>query len=45
MRRGEQELTLTGRVRLATITEERLTFDPAASPKALRVRRGIFTGR
>ena len=44
VRRGGQELTLTSRVRLATLTEERLTFDPAASPKALRVRRGIFTG-
>lgn len=44
VRRGGQELTLTSRVRLATITEERLTFDPAASPKALRVRQGIFTG-
>lgn len=45
IRRGSESLTLTARVRLATITNDRLTFDAKAGPKALKVRRGILTGQ
>lgn len=44
VRRGDRELVLTGRVRFAVITQERLELDPGAGPKALRVRRGLFSG-
>ena len=44
VRRGDQELTLAGTVRLVVLTQERLVLDPAASAKAQRIRHGIFTG-
>lgn len=44
VRRGDRELVLTGRVRFAVITQQRLEFDPAASPRAIRVRHGLFGG-
>ena len=44
VRRGTDTLTLHGTVRLVARVEDRLDADPAASPKAARVRHGIFTG-
>lgn len=44
IRRDSQSLTLNGAVRLATITNDRLTFDPKAGAKAIRVRHGLLTG-
>ncbi|MBK6781904.1 MAG: PDZ domain-containing protein [Gemmatimonadetes bacterium] len=44
VRRGDQELTLTGTVRLVVLTQQRLVLDPDASAKAQRIRHGIFTG-
>lgn len=42
--RAGQELTLNGTVRLVTFTNDRVALDPAASPKAIRVRHGLFAG-
>jgi len=44
VRRDSADLTLTATIRLATITNDRLTFDAQAGPKALRVRRGLLSG-
>ncbi len=44
VRRDGQPLTLTGKVRLVTRTQDRLEVDPAASAKAVRVREGLFKG-
>ncbi len=44
VRRGSEELTLNGAVRLVTLTNDRLALDPSASPKALRIRHGLFAG-
>ena len=44
VRRGADTLTLHGLVRLVSRVESRLEADPRASPKAARVRNGIFTG-
>jgi predicted metalloprotease with PDZ domain len=44
VRRGDQDLVLQGKVRLAAITQQRLEFDPAAGERAARVRHGIITG-
>jgi predicted metalloprotease with PDZ domain len=44
VRRDGQEATLTLRVRLAVRTQESVQFDRNASPRALRIRRGILTG-
>ncbi len=44
VRRNGQQMTLNGTVRLAARTESRLAIDEAASPKAARVREGIFKG-
>ncbi len=44
VRRGADTLSLPGRVRLGTRAEPRLEADPAASPRAVRVRGGIFRG-
>lgn len=44
VRRGETTEALTMRVRLTARTEQSLQFDRTASPKALRIRRGILTG-
>jgi predicted metalloprotease with PDZ domain len=44
VRRGGQTMTLNGTVRLASRVESRLELDQNASPKAVRVREGIFKG-
>ena len=44
VRRGADTLSLPGRVRLGTRAETRLEADSAASPKAVRIRGGIFRG-
>jgi predicted metalloprotease with PDZ domain len=44
VRRAGVETTLTGKVRLAARTEVHIEMDPAASPKAIRVRHGLFAG-
>ena len=44
VRRGDQELTLAGTVRLVVLTQQRLVLDPNASAKAQRIRHGIFSG-
>jgi len=45
VRRGGRDTTLTLVVRMSVSTTSRLIFDPDASAKARRVRRGILTGR
>lgn len=42
--RGERELPLTAVVEVLSRTERRIEPDPAASPKAQRIRAGILTG-
>jgi predicted metalloprotease with PDZ domain len=44
VRRDGQTLTLNGTVRLVPRVESRLELDQGASPKAVRVREGIFKG-
>jgi predicted metalloprotease with PDZ domain len=44
VRRGGDTLTLNSKVRLASRVERRIEADPAASPKAVRVRNGILKG-
>jgi predicted metalloprotease with PDZ domain len=44
VRRGGQEVTLTGKVRLGERIAPRLEADPGASPKAARIRHGLFSG-
>jgi predicted metalloprotease with PDZ domain len=44
VQRGADTLTLHGEVRLVERTETRLDVDPRASPKAVRIRSGIFRG-
>ena len=44
VRRGADTLTLPGRVRLGTRTEEQLVADPGASAKAARIRSGLLRG-
>ena len=44
VRRAGQTMTLTGTVRLVPRVESHLAVDEAASPKAVRVREGIFKG-
>jgi predicted metalloprotease with PDZ domain len=44
VRRGEQQVTLQGRVRMAARVETRMEADPAASAKAVRIRSGILRG-
>jgi predicted metalloprotease with PDZ domain len=44
VKRGEQELTLQSRVRLAARVETRMEADPRASAKAVRIRSGILRG-
>jgi len=45
VRRGTDTLTLNGVVRLVERTETRIEPDPGATPKAARIRSGIFRGR
>ena len=42
--RAGQRLTLNGKVRLVSRVESRLEIDPAAPPRAVRVREGILKG-
>jgi predicted metalloprotease with PDZ domain len=42
--RGADTLTLHGRIRLVERAESRLDVDPKATPKAARIRSGIFRG-
>jgi len=44
IRRGNQELTLTATIRLGVVTSDRIELDPNASPKAVRIRHGLFAG-
>jgi predicted metalloprotease with PDZ domain len=44
VKRGEQEVTLQGKVRLAARVETRIEAAPGASAKAVRIRNGILTG-
>ncbi len=44
VRRGEQELNLPAKVRLVVLTNPRITVDPDATAKAVRVRHGLFSG-
>jgi predicted metalloprotease with PDZ domain len=43
--RGRDTLTLNGKIRLVDHTEEHLEADANASPKAARIRAGLFRGR
>ena len=43
--RGRDTLTLNGKIRLVDHTEEHLESDANASPKAARIRAGLFRGR
>jgi predicted metalloprotease with PDZ domain len=45
VKRGADTLTLNGKVRLGTRLELRIETDPAANAKAVKVRRGIFSGK
>lgn len=45
VRRGGRELTLTGPLQFATTVRRRITADPAASARAVRIRTGILRGR
>lgn len=45
VKRDGQEVTLQMRIQMNVRTESRLTFDRAASPKAIKVRHGLLTGR
>jgi predicted metalloprotease with PDZ domain len=45
VRRAGQTLTLNGAVRFTVRTESRIAIDTKASPKAARIRTGIFHGR
>ncbi len=44
VRRNGQPVVLTGTVRVVTLVNARLENDPAASPRAVRIRHGILTG-
>jgi len=44
VRRGDQELTLQSRVRMAARVETRMEATPGASAKAARIRSGILRG-
>ncbi|MDQ8154034.1 MAG: hypothetical protein P3B98_05150 [Gemmatimonadota bacterium] len=44
VRRDGRPLTLRGQVRIATLISTRLEDDPAASPRAVRIRQGILSG-
>lgn len=44
VRRGGQTLVLKGKVKIVPIVSSRIEADPAATPKAARIRHGILTG-
>jgi predicted metalloprotease with PDZ domain len=45
VRRGGQDISLSGKVMLASVVTQRIDFDPAASARAVRIRNGIMRGR
>ena len=45
VRRRGQQLSLSGKVMLATVVNQRIDFDPAASARAVRIRNGMMKGR
>jgi predicted metalloprotease with PDZ domain len=45
VKRDTQTVRLTGKVQFVPRVENRLVLDPSASPKAVRIRDGIFKGR
>jgi predicted metalloprotease with PDZ domain len=45
VKRGGQTLTLTAKVKLATLIDPHLAFDPKAPALAVSIRNGIMTGR
>ncbi len=45
VRRGDQTLTLQTELRLAEEVERRISEDPNAGPKALRIRESLLTGK
>jgi hypothetical protein len=44
IRREGKDMTLAGNVRLVARTEFHVEADPNASPKAARIRHGLFAG-
>jgi S1-C subfamily serine protease len=44
VRRGDQEVTLPATVQLRVVTTTKIVVDPAASPRAQKVRHGLFAG-
>ncbi|MBI3569196.1 MAG: PDZ domain-containing protein [Gemmatimonadetes bacterium] len=42
--RGRRPMQITAKVKLATLIEQKLEADPAATPKAKRIREGILKG-
>jgi predicted metalloprotease with PDZ domain len=44
IRRGGEEVTLAGKVRIVERLERHLEIDPAATDRAVRVRHGLFAG-
>jgi predicted metalloprotease with PDZ domain len=44
VRRGSQTLTLPMRVRIVELVQNSVAIDPHASPKALRIRKGLLSG-
>ena len=45
VRRDGAELTLPLRIQMAVRTTSRLVYDEVATPRALRIRAGLLTGR
>jgi predicted metalloprotease with PDZ domain len=45
IRRGAETLALTARLRFRTQTQSRIEADPAATPKAAKIRDGILRGK
>jgi predicted metalloprotease with PDZ domain len=44
VRRGGRDITLNSRVMLVPVVSQRIDFDPAATPRAVRIRNGIMRG-
>jgi predicted metalloprotease with PDZ domain len=44
VQRGDQTLTLHGPVTTAAVVTQQITFDPNATPAAVRIRNGIMRG-
>ena len=45
VRRDDQLMTLPARLKMAVRVERKLELDPSPSPKALRIRNGLLTGK